>query len=344
MAKTMRALQLRRAGEMPEIMDVPIPEPGPGQVRLRTAGSGLCHSDLHVIHANPPFFNLPLTIGHEPTGWVDAVGAGVTSVREGDACAIYFPWGCGHCVRCAGGEENICEGQLAGPGAGRDGGMADYILVDDVRHLVPLGTLDPIAMAPLMCAGITTYHAIKAALPRLVPGSAVVLIGIGGLGHIAIQILRALSPARIIAVDSHDDKLVHARELGAQDTLRGGPGAAEKIKEITGGLGATLVLDMVGVDATMALGAASLARKGELKIIGVAGGTLPLRFHEMARDASVSVPYAGTLPELYEVLELAKAGLIKPEVETVSFEGVLDTYRRLEHGELRGRAVLVPGA
>jgi propanol-preferring alcohol dehydrogenase len=343
MAKTMRALQLREAGIMPEIVDVPLPEPGPGQVRLRTAGSGLCHSDIHVIHAKPAYFPLPLTIGHEPTGWIDAIGAGVNSVREGDAYAVYFPWGCGHCVRCAGGEENICEGQFSGPGAGRDGGMADYILVDDVRHLVPLGSLDPVAMAPLMCAGITTYHAIKGALPRLTPGSAVVLIGIGGLGHIAIQILRALTPARIIAVDNHDDKLAHARELGAHDALRSGPEAAAKIKEITGGLGAALVLDMVGIDATLALGAASLARKGELKIIGVAGGTLPLRFHEMARDSSVSAPYAGTLPELYEVLELAKSGFIKPEVEVVSFDGVLDAYHRLESGRLRGRAVLAPG-
>jgi propanol-preferring alcohol dehydrogenase len=344
MATMMRALQLRRAGAMPDIVEVPKPTPGPGQVRLRTAGSGLCHSDLHVIHANPPLFSLPLTLGHEPTGWVDAVGAGVTAVREGDACAVYFPWGCGHCARCASGEENICEGQFAGPGAGHDGGMADYLLVDDVRHLVPLGGLDPVATAPLMCAGITTYHAIKGALARLVPGSAVVLIGIGGLGHIAIQTLQALSPARIIAVDAHESKLAHARELGAHDTMLGGPGAAEQIRQITGGLGAALVLDMVGTDATLALGAASLARKGELKIIGVAGGTLPVRFHEMAREASVSVPYAGTLPELYEVLELARAGLIKPEVERVSFEGVLEAYHRLEHGRLRGRAVLTPGA
>jgi propanol-preferring alcohol dehydrogenase len=342
MAKTMRALQLLRAGEMPEIVEVPIPEPGPGQVRLRIAGSGLCHSDLYVIQAKPSYFPLPLTIGHEPTGWVDAVGPGVKAVREGDAQAIYFPWGCGHCARCAHGAENICEQQFVGPGAGHDGGMADYILVDDVRHLVPLGKLDPVAVAPLMCAGITTYHAIKDSLPRLTPGSAIVLIGIGGLGHIAIQILRAMAPARIIAVDNHPDKLAHARELGAHDTVASGPDAAAKIKEITGGLGAAVVLDMVGTDGTLALGAQCLARRGELKIIGVAGGTLPVRFHEMARDASVTVPYAGTLPELHEVLELAKSGFIKPEIERVGFSNVLDAYDRLEHGRLRGRAVLVP--
>ncbi len=342
MARTMRALQLLRAGEMPEIVEIPVPEPGPGQVRLRIAGSGLCHSDLHVIHANPAYFPLPLTIGHEPTGWVDAIGPGVKSLREGDARAIYFPWGCGHCGRCAHGSENICEEQFIGPGAGADGGMADYILVDDARHLVPLGKLDPVAVAPLMCAGITTYHAIKDALFRLTPGTAVVLIGIGGLGHIAIQILRALSPSRIIAVDTSADKLAHARELGAHDTVTAGPDAAARIKQITGGIGAALVLDMVGTDGTLACGAASLARRGELKIIGVAGGTLPVRFHEMARDSSVTVPYAGTLPELHEVLELAASGFIKPDVEQVAFANVLEAYDRLEHGRLRGRAVLVP--
>jgi propanol-preferring alcohol dehydrogenase len=342
MPKMMRALQIVRPGEMPEIVDVPIPEPGPGQIRLRTAGSGLCHSDLHVIHANPAYFPLPLTIGHEPTGWVDAIGSGVKGLREGEAQAVYFPWGCGHCGRCAHGAENICESQFTGPGAGQDGGMADYILVDDVRHLVPLGNLDPIAAAPLMCAGLTTYHAIKDAQARLTPGTAIVLIGIGGLGHIAIQILRAMTAARIIAVDNHADKIRHAIELGAHDAVISDADAVQKIKDITHGLGAAVVLDMVGIDGTLALGAKILARRGELKIIGVAGGTLPVRFQEIARDASITAPYAGTLPELYEVLELAKSGLIKPDIETVTFQTVLDAYDRLEHGKLRGRAVLVP--
>jgi propanol-preferring alcohol dehydrogenase len=338
----MRALQLVEAGEMPVISEVPVPTPGPGQVRLRTAGSGLCHSDLSVIHAKPSYFPLPLTLGHEPTGWIDAVGPGVSRLREGDAYALYFPWGCGHCARCAHGHENICEQQFAGPGAGHDGGMADYILVDDPRHLVPLGSLDPIATAPLMCAGLTTYHAVKDSLARLTPGSSAVLIGIGGLGHIAIQVLRALTPVRIIAVDNNPDKLKHALELGAHDTVLAGPDAAEHIESITTGLGAALVLDMVGNDATLALGAKILARRGELKIIGVAGGTLHVRFHEMARDSSVTIPYAGTLDELYEVLELARSGLIKPDVKKVTFENVLDAYQRLDSGRLRGRAVLVP--
>ncbi|HLY55034.1 MAG TPA: NAD(P)-dependent alcohol dehydrogenase [Stellaceae bacterium] len=342
MARTMRALQLRESGVMPKVVEVPVPDPGPGQVRLKVAGSGLCHSDLYVINAKPSWFPLPLTIGHEPTGWVDAMGAGVAGFKEGDAYAVYFPWGCGHCARCAHGEENICEGQVAGPGAGIDGGMAEYMLIHDPRHLVPLGRLDPVTTAPLMCAGLTSYHTIMRSLWRLVPGSAAVLIGIGGLGHIAIQMLRALTPARIIAVDTSAGKLKHALEIGAHEAVAAGPDAADRIKALTGGLGAALIVDMVGTDQTLGLAIKVLGRKGKVELVGVAGGTLPFGFYDTARDASIGAPYAGTLPELYEVVALAEAGLVAPEVERVSFDTILDAYHRLEHGQIRGRAVLAP--
>jgi propanol-preferring alcohol dehydrogenase len=266
----------------------------------------------------------------------------VTGYAEGDAYAVYFPWGCGHCERCAHGEENICEGQVAGPGAGWDGGMAEYLLIRDVRHLVPLAGLDPVANAPLMCAGLTTYHAIMRSLERLGPGSATVLIGIGGLGHIAIQLLQALTPSRIIAVDTQADKLAHAVELGAHEAVAAGPDAAATIRGLTGGLGASLVLDMVGTNGTLALAGAVLRRQGRVEIIGVAGGTAPAQVYQMARDSTIGAPYAGTLPELYRVVELARSGLVKPQVERVSFATILDAYDRMDRGLLRGRAVLAP--
>jgi propanol-preferring alcohol dehydrogenase len=337
----MRALRVIKPGSA-EIVEAPIPVPGPGQIRLRVAGAGLCHSDLLVINADPAFFPLPLTLGHETTGWVDAMGAGVDGIKQGDAYAVYFPWGCGHCARCAHGHENICERPSYGPGSGLDGGMAEYILVDDRRHLIPLGEFDPVEAAPLMCAGLTTYHAIQASMPLLTPGSTAVLIGIGGLGHLAIQILRALAPATIIAVDVHEDKLTHARGLGAHHAFMSGPDTAAQIRELTGGLGAALAIDMVGKDATMALGLASLGFGGQLKVIGVGGGTLPLTFYAMPRDSAVAVPYAGTLADCYEVVRLAQAGLIKPQVERVAFEDIVETYARMDRGKLRGRAVLVP--
>lgn len=342
MSSTMRAVRVTRPATRPEIVTVPVPEPGPGQVRIRVAGAELCHSDLLVIHADPAFFPLPLTLGHETTGWVDALGAGAEGFKPGDAVAVYFPWGCGHCARCAHGEENICTVPTFGPGAGRDGGMAEYLLVDDTRHLVALGALDPVSAAPLMCAGLTTFHAIQSAAARLTPGASIVLIGIGGLGHLAIQIARALSPAQVIAVDVHPAKLAHALELGAHHAVTADADAGDKIRALTGADGAALVLDMVGNDATMALGAKVLGYGGELKIVGVGGGTLPVTFFSMPRDASVNAPYAGTLSDCHGVVRLAQSGAIRPEIERVGFDGVLDAYERMERGLLRGRAVLVP--
>lgn len=346
MGGTMRAYQLRTAGRMPEVVELPIPDPGPGEVRLRMAGAGLCHSDLLVIHADPSYYPLPLIMGHEATGWIDAVGSGVDGLRVGDAHGVYFPWGCGRCGPCVLGAENVCDASAATPGfaTGRDGGMAEYIIVDDPRHLVPLGDVDPIAAAPLMCAGITTYHAIERALPLLGPGATAVVIGVGGLGHIAIQILKARSEAKVIAVDTQQEKLEHARRLGAEVTLLAGAGAVPAVRDATRGRGAAAVLDFVGNDATLASGTAMLAQGGLLAIVGVGGGTLPIRFEKMPRDASVTLPYAGAIGDLRGVVDLFAAGLVHPEVVTIGFDQLDETYRLMDAGKLKGRAVLVPSA
>ena len=344
MAKTMRAYQMVKPGTMPQIVEVPIPQPGPGQIRLRTAGAGLCHSDLLVIHAEKPIFPIPSTIGHEATGWIDEVGSGVEGFTQGEAYGVYFPWGCGRCPPCSSGRENVCDNSAhtIGFAMGQDGGMADYILVDSVRHLVPLEKLDPVAAAPLMCAGITTYHAINQSLPLLNPGSTAVLIGIGGLGHLAIQLIKLLSPASIIAIDTQEDKRNQAITLGADHALAPSDQTSAFIRDLTGGLGARVVLDLVGNDATLALGASILAQGGLLQIVGVGGGTLPLRFHEMPRDASISVPYAGSIGDLRSVVKLAEIGLIHAEVRQIDFQALSDTYALMSSGLLRGRAVLVP--
>lgn len=344
MTRMMRAYRLLRAGQMPQVVEMPAPEPGPGQVRLRTAGAGLCHSDLLVIHADPPYFPLPLTMGHEATGWIDAVGEGVTGLRIGDAYGVYFPWGCGRCRACAKGAENICERAAITPGfaTGRDGGMADYILVDDPRHLVPLGSLDPVAAAPLMCAGITVTHAVRRTLGLLEPGSVALVIGVGGLGHLAVQVLKALTPATIIATDRLPAKLEQASGLGADHVLASGPDTAAEVRALTGGVGAALVLDFVGNDATLTLAAGALAQGGRLEIVGVGGGMLPLRFHTMPRDASVGAPYAGTLDDLRAAVGLAQDGAVHSDILCIGYADLDATYARLDAGEIRGRAVLTP--
>src|ERR1700684_4273367 len=200
---TVRALQYRSIGRAPEVVTVPDPEPGPGQILLKVTAAGVCHSDLHVMELPGDRLRhpLPLTLGHEGAGTVAALGAGVTGWREGDAVAVYGAWGCGLCGACAAGRENYCP-HAAGlgifpPGLGAPGAMAEYLLIDDRRHLVALVDLDPVLSVPLTDAGLTPYHAIKRALPSLVPGAVVVVIGAGGLGHVGIQLVRALSPARV---------------------------------------------------------------------------------------------------------------------------------------------------
>jgi alcohol dehydrogenase, propanol-preferring len=344
MAKMMRAFRHTQVGKMGEVVEVAIPEPGPGQIRLKTAGAGLCHSDLLMMYADPPFGPLPSTLGHEATGWVDAIGAGVVGIKEGDAYGMYFPWGCGRCLPCVKGEENLCSHGLTQTGfaVGWDGGLADYFLADNPRHLVALGDLDPVIAAPLMCAGITTQHGVSRSLPLLVPGSTVVVIGVGGLGHLAIQIVKAMTSAKVIAVDVNAEKLAHAKFVGADEALESGPETAAHIRTLTNGIGAALVLDLVGNDKTLALAASILAQQGRLEMIGVGGGTLPLRSFGIARDASVSLTHAGSIPELFQVIELARQGLVTPDIIRIGYDEIPETYAKMDKGQLRGRAVLVP--
>ncbi len=199
----MKAYQLTAWQTPPEMREVPVPEPGPGEVLVKVGGAGACHSDLHLMEwpEGTMDFDLPFTLGHENAGWVEALGAGVEGLEEGEAVAVYGPWGCGRCRACRLSAENYCERQAEigafGGGLGLDGGMAEYMLVPHSRLLLPLGELDPRDAAPLSDAALTPYHAIKRSLHLLVPGSTAVVIGVGGLGHMGVQILRALSPARI---------------------------------------------------------------------------------------------------------------------------------------------------
>lgn len=343
----MRAYRMTAWQQPPELVDVATPEPGPAQVLVRVEGSGACHSDLHVMEWPPGTLSwqLPFTLGHETAGRVEAVGAGVAEAAPGDAVAVYGPWGCGHCSRCRRGLENYCERASemggAGGGLGHDGGMAEYLLVPSPRLLVPLGDLDPVEAAPLGDAALTPYRAIKRSLGLLVPGSVAVVIGIGGLGHMAVQILRALAPSRIVAVDVDEEKLALAKELGADEIVR--PDMAEQaVEDMTAGRGADLALDLVGSDDTLALAARIGRPLGHLTVVGLAMGTLPVNFFTLPYECSLATTYWGSVPELMEVIELARAGKIRAHVERFPLDRVEEAYHRMRDGELRGRAVIVP--
>jgi propanol-preferring alcohol dehydrogenase len=345
---TMRAYQLVAWQQPPELREVPIPDPGPGEVLLKIAGAGACHSDLHLMEWPPGQmpFEPPFTLGHENAGWVERVGAGVDGVQVGETVAVYGPWGCGSCRACRRSSENYCERQAEivtmGGGLGRDGGMAEYMLVPATRLLIPLEELDPREAAPLSDAALTPYHAIKRSLHKLVPGSSAVVIGVGGLGHMAVQILDAISPARIVAVDSSPEKLALAAEVGAEVTVSAGPDAADAILEATGGHGAELVLDFVGNDDTLALAAQCGRFEGDVALVGLAGGTMPFSFFSQPYECSISTTYWGSAIELIEVLELARTGRIHAHVERYPLEEAAEVYERLRRGEVSGRAVVCP--
>ncbi|MDG4798785.1 NAD(P)-dependent alcohol dehydrogenase [Micromonospora sp. WMMD1082] len=348
----MRALRLPAWKTEPELVEVDQPTPGPGQVVVRIGAAGACHSDLHLMHdfeAGTLPWNPPFTLGHENAGWVHALGAGVTGLEVGQPVAVYGPWGCGSCARCRVGADNYCENPAAAPvpggggGLGLDGGMAEYELVPDARHVLPLPEgLDPVDAAPLTDAGLTPYHAIRRSWPKLPPGSTAVVIGVGGLGHVGVQILKATTAARIIAVDTRDEALRLAEECGADLTLRSGEGTAEEIRTATGGRGADVVLDFVSADATLKTGVAAARTVGDLTIVGLGGGSLSVGFFTVPHEVSIQTTYWGSRPELIEVLDLGARGLVRPKTTTFSLDDAMDAYRMMRDGTLDGRAVVVP--
>ncbi|MFF4558505.1 NAD(P)-dependent alcohol dehydrogenase [Streptomyces sp. NPDC001422] len=344
----MKALQYRTVGAAPEVVTVPDPEPGPGQVLLKVTAAGVCHSDIAVMSRPAESFPyaLPLTLGHEGAGTVAALGDGVSGVAVGDEVAVYGPWGCGICAKCAEGKENYClradELGIRPPGLGAPGAMAEYLLVDDPRHLVPTDGLDPVAAVPLTDAGLTPYHAIKRSLPKLTPGSTAVVIGTGGLGHVAIQLLRALTSARVIALDVSEDKLALARTVGAHEAVLSDAGAAAKVRGLTGGFGAQAVFDFVGAEPTVRTAGAVAAVEGDISIVGIGGGALPVGFGSLPFEVSVTAPYWGSRGELIEVLDLARAGAVSVHIETYSLDEAPLAYERLHAGKINGRAVILP--
>jgi NAD+-dependent secondary alcohol dehydrogenase Adh1 len=312
-------------------------------VLVRIAGAGVCATDLHAIDGEmePAGVRLPLVLGHENAGWVEATGDFVMTVAPGDAVLLYPPYSCGLCVPCRRGNDVHCE-RHGFTGLTMDGGFADFVLVSE-RSVVKLPSgLDPVAVAPHADAGITAYHAVKRVAHLALPGSTAVVIGVGGVGHIGLQLLRELGSAAVVAVETDERRQRLARELGADETIGGGDVAAA-VREHTNGRGADLVLDFVGSDQTHADGMAMLARMGTYSMVGF-GGMLTVPSAVMVGTEQAAVAnLVGSWVDLWEVLQLHARGTLTLKTETFPLEQVNDVLLMLRQGDITGRAVLVPG-
>jgi propanol-preferring alcohol dehydrogenase len=346
----MRAYRIPGWEQPPELMEVPVPEPGSGQVLVRVGGNGLCHSDL-MMHLMPESlgaalgWEAPFTLGHETAGWVAAIGSDVQGLTEGDPVALVSPNSCGACRACITGRDHLCVARAAGRGYGRDGGLADFVLVEHPRTLVRLGNLDPVHAGPLTDAGATAYHAVSRARAALVPGSSALVIGAGGLGAFAIQFLRVLTAARVLAVDTNPARLDVATDAGAHDAFAGvDDRTAPSVLGHTGGEGAAAVLDFVGTDATIAAGIAATRPGGTFVLIGAAGGHLHDSWYGAlsAKDIAVHAFQGSTIAHLHEVLALAESGAVVNPTDDFPLSAVADAYAAMEAGTLRGRAVVIP--
>ncbi|MTD17269.1 alcohol dehydrogenase catalytic domain-containing protein [Nakamurella sp. YIM 132087] len=348
----MQALRLRTAGLDPELEEVPTPVPVGREVLVRVRAAGLCHSDLHVVESpvGGMATALPFTLGHEIAGEVAALADDVAGTMPiGTAVAVYGPWGCGDCSRCRVGRDNLCDRRASltffGAGLGRDGGMAEYVLVPRPELLVPLDGVDPLDAAPLTDAGLTSYAALRPLLPDLTGADASVLVlGVGGLGHMAVQLLSALTTATVVAVDTKPAALELAGDLGAIP-VASGPDAGDRIREQlpAGAAGVDAVLDFVGAPETVALGSSLLRPGATYVLVGTAGGAIDVRKNAgLPAGVKFSVPYWGGREELAELLALAAQGRIHVHRQVYPLSDAARALADLRAGRISGRAVLVP--
>ena len=339
MTKTMQAAQVQQFGKPLLLKELAVPTPGPGQILVRTEACGVCHTDLHAANGDWPVKpTLPFTPGHEGIGIVAALGAGVTAVKEGERVGV--PWlysACGHCEYCLAAREPVCaEAQFGG--YTKNGGFAEYIVADPnyVAHIpAHLAARDA---APLICAGITSYKGIKETQAR--PGEWLVVSGVGGLGHLAVQYGRAMG-LHVCAVDIDDGKLAHAKRLGAEVVVnaRQGDPAAE-VKKATGG-GAHGVLITAPSLPAFRQGVGMTRKFGTCVLVGIPPGEFPTPlFDVVANCITLRGSFVGSRRDMAEALAFAADGRVKADIELQPLSAINSVFERLAAGDVPSRVVL----
>jgi NAD+-dependent secondary alcohol dehydrogenase Adh1 len=341
----MKAVQLPDYDVAPELVDVADPEvTSPLDIVVRIGGAGVCRTDLHIIEgqwAEKSGVELPYTLGHENAGWVAAVGSAVTNVAVGDPVILHPLVTCGLCRACRDGDDVHCTNSSF-PGIDSDGGYAEY-LKTTARSAIPLDpSLAPADVAALADAGLTAYHAVAKAARILRPGDKAVVIGAGGLGHIGVQVLRALSSVEMIVVDRNADALALARELGADHTVVADGSQVEQILELTGGNGAEAVIDFVGEGGAIEDGVASLRRNGNYYVIGYGGILSVPTIDIISTEINFIGNLVGSYNDLAELMVLAAQGKVSLHTATYPLSDFQKALDDLDHGNVRGRAILVP--
>ena len=341
----MKAVRLHKYLQAPVVEDVADPViSSPLDVIVRIGGAGLCRTDLHIIEGQwkeKSNVALPYTLGHENAGWVHAVGSAVEHVKVGDTVIVHPLITCGFCYPCRAGQTMHCENS-AFPGISTDGGFAQFLKTSALAVVKLDPALAPKDIAALADAGLTAYHAVKKSSALLYPGTAAVVIGAGGLGHIGIQVLRALTPATIIVVDRSERALALAKSLGADHTVLADGTQIDTVKQITNGFGAEVVLDFVGEGGAIADGIAFLRRAGSYFIIGY-GGVLNVPLIDIiSTETNFVGNLVGTYTDLVELMTLTAAGKVTLHTKTYPLEAFNDSVDDLDHGRLQGRGILVP--
>lgn len=336
--KTMKAAVVHAFGQPLRLDEVPVPQPGPGQILVKIMNSGVCHTDLHAADGDWPVKpSLPLIPGHEGVGYIAALGAGVTLVKEGDRVGV--PWlhsACGVCSYCITGWETLCP-QQKNTGYSVNGGYAEYVLAPAAYVGRLPDRLDFVSAAPILCAGVTTYKGIKETDTK--PGEWVVIVGVGGLGHVAVQYAKAMG-LHVAAVDITDDKLDLARKLGAELTVNAKlQNPAQFIQKEIGGAHGVLV---TAVSPTIFRQGIDMLRPGgTCALVGLPPGDFPTPiFDVVLKRLTIRGSIVGTRKDLEECLQFADEGKIKPETEVQPLEAINEVFRRLKHGEVQGRVVL----
>jgi NAD+-dependent secondary alcohol dehydrogenase Adh1 len=341
----MKAVRLHAFHQQPVIDEVPEPTvSGPLDVIVKIGGAGVCRTDLHIIDGQwdaAMHTPLPYTLGHENAGWVHEVGSAVTNVAVGDTVILHPTTTCGLCQACRAGQDMQCINSSF-PGLSTDGGMAEYLLTS-ARACVKLDPQTrPQDVAALADAGITAYHAVRKAIPLLYPGTTCVVIGAGGLGHIGIQCLAALTATKIIVVDRNPDALKLAEQLGAQHTVVADGSQVQAVAGLTGGTGAEVVLDFVAEQGAEADGWAMTASAGSYFVIGY-GGTLNIPTLDIiSTERNIIGNIVGTYNELAELMVLAQTGKVTLHTRTYPLGAAVEAIADLDAGQVRGRAILVP--